>query len=118
LELQFDRLVLVLPALYHPIPKPDAPCDSWFTISNTSEDDIRFEIGVELAPDVSQFVRVEVLSRFSNSPLIGSVSVSAHGSIEVRVRAYPIENVRIPQQAAYLVNPDGVGFGKLWLATK
>ncbi|RHZ71084.1 hypothetical protein Glove_262g53 [Diversispora epigaea] len=120
-ELKFDRLIqgeLVLPTLRHPTPLSNLPCDAWFTILNIRDHDIRFEIGVELAPDVSKFIKVEVLSRFSNSPLVGGVSVSGHGSIEVRVRAYPIENIRIPRESSYLTNNDGVTFGKLWVATK
>ncbi|CAG8544148.1 2498_t:CDS:2, partial [Funneliformis caledonium] len=120
-ELKFDRLIkgeLVLPSLYHPLPRSDFACDAWFTIHNISEKDIRFEIGVELAPYISNFIKIDILSRFSNSPLIGSVSISAHGSIEVRVRAYPIETSRIPRESSYLINPDGVTFGKLWVATK
>ncbi|CAG8447699.1 8569_t:CDS:10 [Diversispora eburnea] len=120
-ELKFDRLIqgeLVLPTLHHPTPLSNLPCDAWFTILNSRDHDIRFEIGVELAPDVSKFIKVEVLSRFSNSPLVGGVSVSGHGSIEVRVRAYPIENIRIPRESSYLTNNDGVTFGKLWVATK
>ncbi|KAF0517022.1 peroxisomal membrane protein mpv17 [Gigaspora margarita] len=120
-ELKFDRLTqgeLVMPPLYHPIPSSDAPCDAWFTILNVSDKDIRFEIGVELKPDVSQFVKVEVLSRYSNSPLVGVVSISGNGSIEVRVRIYPIEERRIPRELSYLTDDDGIIFGNLWVATK
>ncbi|GES89175.1 hypothetical protein GLOIN_2v1769365 [Rhizophagus clarus] len=119
-ELKFDRLIqgeLVLPTLYHPIPRTDFPYDAWFTIQNISERDIRFEIGVELSPYISKYIKIDVLSRFSNSPLVGNVSISAHGSIEVRVRAYPIETSRLPQESSY-INSDGFTFGKLWVATK
>jgi hypothetical protein len=119
-ELKFDRLIqgeLVLPTLYHPIPRSDFPYDAWFIIHNISERDIRFEIGVELSPYISNFIKIDVLSRFSNSPLVGSVSISAHGSIEVRVCAYPIETNRLPQESSY-INSDGFTFGKLWVATK
>ncbi|CAJ0650018.1 4891_t:CDS:10 [Entrophospora sp. SA101] len=120
-ELMFDRLIqgdLVLPILYHPISFSDHPCDEWFTIFNITDQDIRFEIGAELAPDISSFLKIEILSRFSNTPLVGGVSICAHGSIEVRVRAYPIETKRIPRESLYLTNQDGVTFGKLWVATK
>ncbi|PKC72861.1 hypothetical protein RhiirA1_411279 [Rhizophagus irregularis] len=119
-ELKFDRLIqgeLVLPTLYHPIPRSDFPYDAWFTIHNISERDIRFEIGVELSPYISNFIKIDVLSRFSNSPLVGSVSISAHGSIEVRVCAFPIETSRLPQESSY-INSDGFTFGKLCVATK
>ncbi|CAG8457039.1 15393_t:CDS:2, partial [Dentiscutata heterogama] len=120
-ELKFDRLTqgeLVMPTLYHPIPSSDVPCDAWFTILNVSDQDIRFEIGVELKPDVSQFVKVDVLSRYSNSPLVGVVSISGNGSIEVRVRVYPIEERRIPCKFSHLTDNNGIIFGNLWVATK
>ncbi|CAG8447057.1 5601_t:CDS:2 [Ambispora gerdemannii] len=120
-EVMFERLVngeLVLPTLYHPIPRLDLPCDTWFTILNSGDEDIRFEIGAELSPDVSPFLRVEILSRFLNSPLLGHVTVNAHNSIEIRVRAHPNESRRLPHGSSYLINPDGITFGKLWIATK
>ncbi|CAG8555592.1 22363_t:CDS:2, partial [Racocetra persica] len=120
-ELKFDRLThgeLVMPTLYHPIPSSDVPCDAWFTIINVSDQDIRFEIGVELKPEVSQFVKVEVLSRYSNSPLVGVVSISGNGSTEVRVRIYPIETIRIPYELSCLTDNKGIIFGNLWVATK
>ncbi|KAG9297531.1 hypothetical protein G9A89_001471 [Geosiphon pyriformis] len=120
-EMVFERLVhgeLVLPPLCHPITRHELPSDSWFSILNSGDDDIRFEIGAELSPDISQFVKIEVLSRFSNSPLVGGVTINAHGSIEVRVRAHPNESLRLPSDSSYFINPDGITFGKLWIATK
>ncbi|RKO93087.1 hypothetical protein BDK51DRAFT_24729, partial [Blyttiomyces helicus] len=123
-ELRFERLVsgeLVLPALTHPHLPAALPCDTWFTVVNTGDEDAKFEIGFVLAPDVSEFVRLEVLSRFSNSPLVGSVALSPHGSIEVKVRAYAREDSRLPANhpnARYLTNPAGVTFGTLWVTSK
>ncbi|KAJ3290798.1 hypothetical protein HK104_006518 [Borealophlyctis nickersoniae] len=123
-ELRFERLVsgeLVLPPLYHPHVPSALPCDTWFTIVNTSDEDAKFEIGFSLAPDVSEFIRLDVLSRFSNSPLVGTVTLAPRGSIEVRVRAYAREDSRLPANhpnARYLTNPDGVTFGTLWVTSK
>ncbi|KAJ3043675.1 hypothetical protein HDV00_004448 [Rhizophlyctis rosea] len=123
-ELRFDRLAsgeVVLPPLFHPHVPTALPCDSWFTIINTSDDDVKFETGVTLAPDVSEFVKLDVLSRFSNSPLSGTVTLAGKGSIEVRVRAYAREDSRLPPNhpnARYLTNADGITFGTLWVTTK
>ncbi|KAJ3175580.1 hypothetical protein HDU87_006077 [Geranomyces variabilis] len=123
-ELRFDRLVsgeLQLPQLTHPHLPTALPCDTWFTIVNTSEEDIKFEIGFAAAVDVSDFVRLDVLSRFSNSPLVGSISLTPLGSIEVRVRAYAKENSRLPASqpnSRWLTNPEGLIFGTLWIAPR
>ncbi|KAI9139015.1 hypothetical protein BKA69DRAFT_705580 [Paraphysoderma sedebokerense] len=121
-ELRFDRLIngeLALPPLHHPSPDTALPCDTWFTIINSSENDIKFEIGVTLIEDLTPLVKVEVLSRFSNSPLKGTVSLSPNGSIEVRVRAYAREESRINQETPDIVlSSAGLVFGRLWVATK
>lgn len=123
-ELRFERLIsgeLVLPPLTHPHLPKALPCDSWFTIASTSDEEVKFEIGFALAPDVAEFVRVEVLSRFSNSPLVGVVTLAPRGSIEVRVRAYAREDSRLPANhpnARSLTNPDGITFGTLCIASK
>jgi hypothetical protein len=57
---------------------------------------------------------MEVLSRFSNTPLIGTVTLSPLGSVEVRVRTYARADVRIPiDSQSYLFNRDGLIFGTL-----
>ncbi|KAG0051774.1 hypothetical protein BGZ83_003300 [Gryganskiella cystojenkinii] len=120
-ELGFDRLQdgkLVLPPLTHPLPASALPCDAWFSITNKSLEDIRFEIGAHLSPDVVDYVHLDVLSRFSNSPLRGTISLSPRGSIEVRVRAFPKEGSRLPSDTSALCTPEGLTFGNLWLATK
>ncbi|KAJ3156718.1 hypothetical protein HDU86_003942 [Geranomyces michiganensis] len=123
-ELRFDRLVegeLQLPQLTHPHLPTALPCDTWFSIVNTSEEDVKFEIGFAAAVDVSDFVRLDVLSRFSNSPLVGSISLTPLASIEVRVRAYAKENARLPANqpnSRRLTNPEGLIFGTLWIAPR
>ncbi|KAG0328401.1 hypothetical protein BGZ99_005416 [Dissophora globulifera] len=120
-ELGFDRLKegrLVLPQLIHPLPSSALPCDAWFSITNKSSGDIRFEIGATLSPDVVDYVRLDVLSRFSNSPLRGAISLSSRGSIEVRVRAFPKDGSRLPSDSSALCTPDGLTFGNLWVSTK
>ncbi|KAG0344399.1 hypothetical protein BG004_004500 [Podila humilis] len=120
-ELDFDRLtdgMLVLPPLTHPLPSSALPCDAWFSITNKSPEDVRFEIGATLSSDVVEYVHLDVLSRFSNSPLRGNISLSSRGSIEVRVRAFPKEGSRLPSDTSTLCSPDGLIFGSLWVMTK
>ncbi|KAF9115028.1 hypothetical protein BGX27_009146 [Mortierella sp. AM989] len=120
-ELGFDRLTdgtLVLPQLMHPLPLTALPCDAWFSIINKTQNDVRFEIGATLSPDVSDYVHLDVLSRFSNSPLRGTISLSSRGSIEVRVRAFPKDGSRLPSDTSALCIPEGLTFGSLWVSTK
>ncbi|CAO3566103.1 unnamed protein product [Mortierella alpina] len=120
-ELGFDRLSegkLVLPPLTHPLPSFALPCDAWFSITNKSLEDVRFEVGAALSPDVVDYVHLDVLSRFSNSPLRGTISLSPRGTIEVRVRAFPKEGSRLPNDTSALCKPDGLTFGSLWVSTK
>ncbi|KAG0065796.1 hypothetical protein BGZ89_007929 [Linnemannia elongata] len=120
-ELGFDRLTdgtLVLPPLTHPLPSSALPCDAWFSITNKSLEDVKFEIGATLSPDVVDYVHLDVLSRFSNSPLRGSITLSSRGSIGVRIRAFPKEGSRLPSDTAALCTPDGLTFGTLWVSTK
>ncbi|KAJ3219397.1 hypothetical protein HK099_004728, partial [Clydaea vesicula] len=123
-ELKFERLTageLVLPTLYYPEIPGVVGSDTWFAIINTSEDDVKFEIGVNLAPDVSEIVRVEILSRFSNTPLIGSTTLAPGSDIEIRVRTYPKDSTtRLPptESSKYLINPDGITFGSLTVCPK
>ncbi|KAF9935756.1 hypothetical protein BGZ67_003136 [Mortierella alpina] len=120
-ELGFDRLSegkLVLPPLTHPLPSFALPCDAWFSITNKSLEDVRFEVGATLSPDVVDYVHLDVLSRFSNSPLRGTISLSPRGTIEVRVRAFPKEGSRLPNDTSALCKPEGLTFGSLWVSTK
>ncbi|KAF9353671.1 hypothetical protein BGX34_011443 [Mortierella sp. NVP85] len=120
-ELGFDRLkdgILLLPPLTHPLPSSALPCDTWFSITNKSAEDVRFEIGATLSPDVMDYVHLDVLSRFSNSPLRGTISLGPKGSIEVRIRAFPKEGSRLPSDTTALCTSQGLLFGSLWVATK
>ena len=124
LELRFDRLTsgqLCLPVLTHPSPLNSIPCDNWFTIINTSDLDVKFDVGCMLSPDVIDLVDLEVLSRFTNSPLSGSISLSPKGTIEVKVRAYASPKSRLASNettSKYLTNPEGITLGTLSITSK
>ncbi|KAI8137679.1 hypothetical protein BJV82DRAFT_674482 [Fennellomyces sp. T-0311] len=121
-ELCFERLTnseLVLPPLYHPIaPASNMSCDSWFVIHNTTEDDIRFEIGADIATELGAYLKLDVLSRYTNTPLKGGISISPQGRMEVRVRATPNESSRLPHDQEYLLDPDGIILANLWVTTR
>lgn len=120
-ELCFERLnddVLELPALYHPMSANNIPCDNWFVIHNTTDDDIRFEIGADIAPDLAEFFNLDVLSRYTNTPLKGGIAISPQGQMEVRVRATPNECSRLPKDRPDLLNPEGITLAELWVTTR
>ncbi|KAI9489901.1 hypothetical protein BDB00DRAFT_875869 [Zychaea mexicana] len=120
-ELVFERLTngeLVLPTLYHPIAATNVSCDSWFVIRNTTDDDIRFEIGADIAPGLDEYLKLDVLSRYTNTPLRGGISVSPQGRMEVRVRATPNESSRLPHDRADLLDADGIILANLWVTTR
>ncbi|KAG0164422.1 hypothetical protein DFQ28_010304 [Apophysomyces sp. BC1034] len=120
-ELVFERLTngeLVLPVLHHPISVQNVPCDNWFAVHNTTYDDIRFEIGADMSPDLEGLVKLEVLSRYSNSPLKGGIAISPKGKMEVRVRASANESSRLPRDRPDLTDPAGAILAKLWVTTR
>ncbi|KAJ3179725.1 hypothetical protein HDU85_004724 [Gaertneriomyces sp. JEL0708] len=123
-QLRFERISsgqLVLPPVTYPRLPNTLPCDNWFTILNSSDEEVKFELGFSFAPYLDDLLRVEVLSRFSNSPLTGSISLGPHGAIEVRVRANAREDIRLspdhPQFQA-LTDKENVVFGSIWIASK
>ncbi|KAK4517675.1 uncharacterized protein ATC70_001016 [Mucor velutinosus] len=121
-ELRFERLSsngeLVLPTLHHPIALQNAPCDNWFVIHNKTDDDLRFEIGADITPELSPYVHLDVLSRYTNSPLHGDIAIGPQGSIEVRVRASPNEASRLPRNRPEFTDPSGIIMAKLWVTTR
>lgn len=121
-ELRFERLSsngeLVLPTLHHPIALQNAPCDNWFVIHNKTDDDLRFEIGADITPELSPYVHLDVLSRYTNSPLHGDIAIGPQGSIEVRVRASPNETSRLPRNRPEFTDPAGIIMAKLWVTTR
>ncbi|CAO3635246.1 unnamed protein product [Mucor fragilis] len=121
-ELRFERLSsngeLVLPTLHHPIALQNAPCDNWFVIHNKTDDDLRFEIGADITPELSPYVHLDVLSRYTNSPLHGDIAIGPQGSIEVRVRASPNETSRLPRNRPEWTDPAGIIMAKLWVTTR
>ncbi|KAI8808501.1 hypothetical protein BJ742DRAFT_709657 [Cladochytrium replicatum] len=122
--LRFDRLdrgELLLPPMHYPQVPNNPSCDSWFTIFNSSDEDAKFEIDMKLSPDVSEFTRGEILSRFTNSPLVGTISLPPQGYIEVRVRIHQKADRRLTfsgPKASYLLNPEGITFGSLIVTPK
>ncbi|RCI04053.1 hypothetical protein CU098_001629, partial [Rhizopus stolonifer] len=118
-ELRFERLSsngeLVLPTLHHPIALQNASCDNWFVVHNKTDDDLRFEIGADITPELSPFVNLDVLSRYTNSPLKGDIAIGPQGSIEVRVRASPNEMSRLPRHRPELTDASGIIMAKLWV---
>lgn len=70
---------------------------------------------------MADYVTMEVLSRFSNTPLVGSLTLAPEGSLEIRVRAYPKANSRLSpfsSSSKYLLNAEGITFGTLRVVTK
>ena len=120
-ELKFEGLnggQLVLPQLVHPHSTTALPCDAWFTVFNTSDHDVKFEIGTKMQSDVGKYVRIEVLSRATNSPMSGPVSLPPRGNMEVRVRAFSREDSKLIASdltCRELLNNNGIYFGKLWV---
>ncbi|KAI8056209.1 hypothetical protein BDF22DRAFT_741502 [Syncephalis plumigaleata] len=121
-DLRFERLhndELTMPSLQYPTTTASVPCDSWFKVVNTSAQDIRFDIGTELSTQVDTFIRLDVLSRFSNSPLKGGVSLAANGSIEVRVVASLRPGVRLSSEMrSIIVHQTSIVLGKIWVTTQ
>ena len=122
-EIKFERLEdgeLVIPSVCHPSILGNTGSDTWFVILNNSDDELKFEISVNLTPDVSDLIRMSVLSRFSNTPLVGTISLAPHANTEVRVRTFPKDN-RLPvhsPSSKYLLNPSGITFGTLTVTPK
>ncbi|CAO3693171.1 unnamed protein product [Rhizopus stolonifer] len=121
-ELRFERLSsngeLMLPTLHHPIALPNTTCDNWFVIQNKTEEDLRFEIGADIVPELKDHVYLDVLSRYTNSPLKGDIAIGPMGSIEVRVRASPNESSRLPRNRPEFTDPSGLIMAKLWVTTR
>jgi hypothetical protein len=124
IDLRFERLTqgeLVLPSVPYPMTPSSTGSDTWFSITNSTDHETKFELSFDLAPDVSDFIQLEVLSRFSNSPLVGVLSLGPNGTIAVRVRAFPLDDTKKLSQAPnarYLSNSDGVTFGSIRITPK
>jgi hypothetical protein len=120
-ELGFERLIggeLVLPVLHHPIALQNATCDNWFEVLNKTDDDIRFEIGAVISPEIEGYVNFDVLSRYTNSPLKGDIALGPQGSIEVRIRASPNEMSRLPHNRPDLTDSAGIILANIWVTTR
>ncbi|GAM18857.1 hypothetical protein SAMD00019534_020320 [Acytostelium subglobosum LB1] len=97
----FGRLVdneFIVPTLYHPPTASSATqSDEWFTIENTSNKSLKINVDVELLPHIQELINVEVIHKSSNAP-IPSFSLRPSELIEVRVRAKPKPDSKLPQQ--------------------
>ena len=122
-ELKFDRLQsgeLILPPLTHPSPPNSLPCDNWFSVTNVSDYDVKFDLGCTLSPDVESLVVFEVFSRHANTP-ITSFTLVPKGSIDLKVRMAPIESSKLTASSPnsiYLTNPDGITLGSFWVSSR
>ena len=115
-DLKFDRLSegeIQLPPLYHPYVANSPVCENWFIISNTSDSETKIEILSEASPDVQDYVELEAISRASNLPLFGVVTLEPKSSMEIKVRAIAKTDARLPLSSNYLTNEEGITFGSL-----
>ena len=116
-QLKFGRLSngeLLLPAIYYPQPDQATPCDSWFQISNASDEEVKFDVTVELSPEVTEILSIDVMSRFSNSLMRGLTALPPQGTIDIKIRATArLESRRLSEISRHLANPDGVTFGRV-----
>ncbi|KAJ3141440.1 hypothetical protein HK100_006657, partial [Physocladia obscura] len=124
LDLKFERLVegeLVLPALTYPSTASSSLCDNWFKVVNKSEQDLKFEIDFEPSAELSDFVRLEILSRSANSHLNGILTLEPLGSLDIRVRVFVQDGARLSsnsEKSKILTNAGGVTLGSLQISTK
>ena len=121
-ELKFDRLrsgELILPALTHPSPPNALPCDTWFTVTNISDRDVKFDVGYTLAPDVGGLISMEVLSRISNSPITSVVNLASKATLDLKIRIAAVEKSKLNiSSSSYLTNSEGITLGTFWVSTK
>jgi hypothetical protein len=106
----------------HPMISENVESDTWFVILNTSDEHIKFRVSANLTTYVADLIRMSICSRFSNTPLVGSISSALHADIEVRVKTFPLD-VRLPVQpvlssSKYLLDPGGFTFGTLSITPK
>ncbi|KAI8615007.1 hypothetical protein BC830DRAFT_1124579, partial [Chytriomyces sp. MP71] len=124
LDLKFERLVdgeLILPPLIYPSVSSNHSCDSWFKIISKSEQDLKFEIEFDASPDLSDFVRLDIVSRSANSHLNGVITLEPFGSLDVRVRAFVQDGARLTsasEKSKFLTSSFGVTMGTLHITTK
>ena len=122
-EFKFERLIsgeLILPPLTYPTLSNSSFSDTWFSIINGTDEDTKFEILYNLESDLSDYFRLEVLSRFSNSPLVGVISVGPRGNFDVRVRISLKEENRASNTLSsfkHFFKAD-VDFGSIWVIPK
>lgn len=118
-DLKFERLTsgqLVLPSLTYPSPSGSLPCENWFTIANSSEKAVTFDVGFSLSPDFTSLVGLEVLSRVYNVPIGNPVVLGPKEVAEIKIRAVALESTRLfskDPRTSYLTKEDGVTLGTI-----
>ncbi|KAI8840409.1 hypothetical protein BJ741DRAFT_706290 [Chytriomyces cf. hyalinus JEL632] len=121
MDLKFERLVdgeLVLPPLVYPSVSTSTVCDNWFKIVSKSELDLKFEVEYVPSPDVADFLRLEIVSRSTNSHLNGIITLEPFGVLDVRVRAFLRDGARLlssSEISKFLTNSVGVTMGSLMI---
>jgi hypothetical protein len=112
---------VLVPALMYPSLSQSISSDNWFTILNPSDLETRLDLGFEVNSEISEFVRIEVMSRENNIPLLETLSLSKKGSLDVKVKVFLNETARISlksQKANYLLTHSDLVFGNIWLRPK
>ncbi|KAJ1930017.1 hypothetical protein IWQ60_000681 [Tieghemiomyces parasiticus] len=109
----------VLPALPYPALPDGRASDTWFTVRSTADRDLTCAVGTAVTAPLAPYFEVELLSRFSNSPLNGSVLLRPFGTAEIRVRARPRPGHRPPVALAadLAERRDGTALGHIWVRT-
>ncbi|KAJ3358833.1 hypothetical protein GGF32_009929 [Allomyces javanicus] len=110
-DLDADR-ALLLP----PIPVPNltgASLDAWCTLTNPQPYEVRITVAVELIQPLADLVQLQVLSRFSNSP-INWLTLPGNGSIEVKVKAVVLDTARLTSSTPkWLLSDSGIQLGQV-----
>jgi hypothetical protein len=123
-ELRFERLSsgsLILPNLTHPALVDSPSCDNWFVILNSSDLDVKFDLGFNLFPIFNDLVIVEILQRATNSTVSGPLMIPAKSSLEVKVRASCASGSRIISKQTsnkHIISPEGVTLGNICVSSK
>ncbi|RKP37173.1 hypothetical protein BJ085DRAFT_30602 [Dimargaris cristalligena] len=129
--IEFDHLPdqqIVLTNVEHPYLPNGRASDTWFAFKNMTAQDLNCDIGFTLSPPLAGYIGVELLSRFSNSPLNDVVFLRPHGRVEIRVRVRSRPGQRLaPGEPSdrginalppLVLGPPGVGLGHIWIRSR
>ncbi|KAI8903992.1 hypothetical protein EDD86DRAFT_90161 [Gorgonomyces haynaldii] len=115
MELKFERLqedCLMLPTITIPDKNPQ---DNYFMITNTSDQDSKFEMQLE---EVNPLVTVELVSRLWTSFSGGMVLLAPEAQTEIRVRVTPKPESRLLQEHVHLLEKCLVGYLNVYKSQK